>query len=59
VRRGQTAPFILSGIPGCCQVMVGQSLKEMLTPKPLTVVFILSFLLSPCPSLTFYIHSVD
>jgi len=31
VRRGQAAPFIVSGILGCCQVTVGQSLDRRLT----------------------------
>jgi hypothetical protein len=26
VRRGQAAPFIVSGLPGCCQVSVGWSI---------------------------------
>jgi len=30
-KRGEAAPFIVSGIPGCCQVTVGQSLDRMLT----------------------------
>jgi len=27
VRRGQAAPFVVSGIPECCQVTVGQSIS--------------------------------
>jgi len=28
VRRGQAAPFIVSDIPGCCQVTVGVELRQ-------------------------------
>jgi len=27
-RRGQAAPLIVSGIPGCCQVTVGVELRQ-------------------------------
>jgi hypothetical protein len=31
VRRGQTVPYTEPGIPGCCQVTVGQILEEIVT----------------------------
>jgi len=31
VKRGQAAPFLVTGIHGCCQVTVGWSLDRMLT----------------------------
>jgi hypothetical protein len=34
MRSKQATPFILLVIPGCCQVTVGWSLEEMVTPAP-------------------------
>jgi len=35
VRRGQAAHFIVSGIPGCCQVTVGAELRQNANKAPI------------------------